>query len=56
MPRKKIFTTSKGFILLNSIKIVFNLGKGSKGGGGGRLGHVKNVGALFLDFLPLNTF
>ena len=46
-PCQKIWSTLKGFILLNSIKIVSNLGKMSKGGG---LGRAKNIGALFLDF------
>ena len=36
----------KGFILLNSMKIVFNLGKMFEGGG---LGRAKNIGALFFS-------
>ena len=46
MPCQKIWSTLKGFILWNSIKIVLNLGKMSKGGGG--FGHAKNSEAFFL--------
>jgi hypothetical protein len=47
----KIWITFKGFTLLDSIKIVLNLGKMSKRGGGVvGLGPAKNIGALFLNF------
>ena len=45
--------TFKGFILLISITIVLSIAKCPKGGD---LGCAKNIGALFLEFLPLLAF